>query len=191
MVSSTHLKVLLKKDFLTLWRNKGFLFAFFFLPIVLMAAFTYIQSLVENGEKSGTLINDYFRYVSTDYVKFGNQSVNMPFMNVPPFLTDSSSGFPKQAYMSDIQGCARPNRAKYFFTKIAIIAKDVGVQSDAKAYFQDYVFPLTGLDQKGFSVDTFAEEKDAFTIVENIDEQPYCFAINFQTFDIATNNFKI
>jgi hypothetical protein len=76
-------------------------------------------------------------------------------MDVPPFITDDNN-FPKQAYMSDIQGCGRPNQGKYNFTKIAIIAKDLDVLSDAKAYFEDYVFPLTGLNQ--FSVETFTDE---------------------------------
>lgn len=76
MVNTTHLKVLIKKDFLTLWRNKGFLFAFAILPIGLMIAFAYIQSLVDNGEKSGTLIYDYFRYVSTDYMVVNEINVN-------------------------------------------------------------------------------------------------------------------
>ena len=42
MINRTHLKVLLKKDFLTLWRNKGFLIAFIVLPIILMNAFIQI-----------------------------------------------------------------------------------------------------------------------------------------------------
>ena len=49
MPNITHLKVLLKKDFLTLWRNRGFLLAFIFLPIGLMIAFAAIQGLVDNG----------------------------------------------------------------------------------------------------------------------------------------------
>lgn len=68
MVNTTHLKVLLKKDFLTLWRNKGFLFAFAILPIGLMIAFAYIQSLVDDGPESGSLIAANFRYTSSDYV---------------------------------------------------------------------------------------------------------------------------
>jgi hypothetical protein len=57
MVNTTHLKVLLKKDFLTLWRNKGFLMAFAILPIGLMIAFAYIQSLVDNGLYTGNLVD--------------------------------------------------------------------------------------------------------------------------------------
>lgn len=53
MVNKTHLKVLLTKDFLTLWRNKGFLLAFIFLPIGLMIAFASIQGLVDNGSDPG------------------------------------------------------------------------------------------------------------------------------------------
>jgi ABC-type Na+ efflux pump permease subunit len=46
MVNATHLKVLLKKDYLTLIRNKGFLIAFVFVPVALMGAFIGIQTLV-------------------------------------------------------------------------------------------------------------------------------------------------
>jgi hypothetical protein len=108
MVNTTHLKVLLKKDFLTLWRNKGFLFAFLVLPFGLMIAFAYIQSLVDNGSKSGSLINDYFRYVSTDYDNYGGFKLNKAFMDVPPIAVDADLN-PTQAYMSDIQGCGRMN----------------------------------------------------------------------------------
>jgi len=69
MVNTTHLKVLLKKDFLTLWRNKGFLMAFAILPIGLMIAFAYIQSLVDNGLYTGNLVDEYFRYVSNNYTE--------------------------------------------------------------------------------------------------------------------------
>jgi membrane protein CcdC involved in cytochrome C biogenesis len=65
MVNKTHLKVLIKKDLITLWRSKGFLIAFLILPIVLICLFIWIKSLVDNGEKSGSLIYDYFRYTST------------------------------------------------------------------------------------------------------------------------------
>jgi hypothetical protein len=65
MINLTHLKVLLIKDFITLWRSKGFLIAFILLPVVLMESFTFIKNLVDKGEQSGHLINDYFRYTST------------------------------------------------------------------------------------------------------------------------------
>lgn len=50
MINFTHLKVLLKKDFITLWRSKGFLIAFIVLPIILMESFTFIKNLVDKGE---------------------------------------------------------------------------------------------------------------------------------------------
>jgi ABC-type Na+ efflux pump permease subunit len=73
MVNKTHLKVLIKKDLITLWRSKGFLISFIILPIVLIGLFNWIKSLVDNGEKSGSLIYDNFRYSSTlppDFSKF-------------------------------------------------------------------------------------------------------------------------
>jgi hypothetical protein len=65
MVNTTHLKVLLKKDLITLWRSIGFLIAFIILPIGLMELFVYLKNLTDNGEKSGSLIFDYFRYSTT------------------------------------------------------------------------------------------------------------------------------
>jgi hypothetical protein len=65
MINFTHLKVLLIKDFITLWRSKGFLIAFILLPVVLMESFTMIKNLVDKGEQKGHLINDYFKYTST------------------------------------------------------------------------------------------------------------------------------
>lgn len=67
MPNTLHLKVLLKKDFLTLKRNLGFLFAFVVLPVGLMSAFIAIQNLVDNGTKSGTLLTDNFKYSTNKY----------------------------------------------------------------------------------------------------------------------------
>jgi hypothetical protein len=53
----------------------------------------------------------------------------------------------------------------------------------------DYVFPLTGLE--GFTVDTYSVQQDAFDVVQNDNDQPYCFAIFFQTFDLTDNNYQI
>ena len=65
MVNKTHLKVLLKKDLITLWRSIGFFIAFIIMPIGLMELFVYLKNLIDNGEKSGSLIFDYFRYSTT------------------------------------------------------------------------------------------------------------------------------
>ena len=69
MPNTLHLKVLLKKDFLTLRRNVGYLFAFIVLPIGLMSAFIAIQNLVDKGTAGGTLLTDNFRYTTTKYTK--------------------------------------------------------------------------------------------------------------------------
>lgn len=68
MANIIHLKVLLQKDLLTLRRNVGFIIAFVFLPIALMAAFIAIQGLVDNGEKEGSLLQENFRYSTTKYL---------------------------------------------------------------------------------------------------------------------------
>ena len=69
MPNTLHLKVLLKKDFLTLKRNVGFLIAFVVLPVGLMSAFIAIQNLVDKGEGGGTLLNDHFKYTTNKYTE--------------------------------------------------------------------------------------------------------------------------
>ena len=98
MVNATHLKVLLAKDFITLWRNRGFLIAFVVLPLGLMGLFIWLQTLVSDGTKSGSLIEEYANIVGT----------------TP--LDPSRSGLLRQ--------CAIPNQAKYTFSKLAVIAED-------------------------------------------------------------------
>ena len=63
-INFTHLKVLLKKDFLTLWRNKGYLVAFFLTPIIFMSLFAYLETLADKGI-SDTDFFYKFRYVSS------------------------------------------------------------------------------------------------------------------------------
>lgn len=69
MVNKTHLKVLIKKDLITLWRSIGFLISFIVIPITLMGLFIWIKNLVDNGQKSGSLIYDNFRFSSTNLLK--------------------------------------------------------------------------------------------------------------------------
>ena len=61
----THVKVLLKKDFFTLWRNKTYIFAFLIVPIAMMSGFFGLQNLIDKGHAEGSLINNNFRYVSS------------------------------------------------------------------------------------------------------------------------------
>jgi hypothetical protein len=87
MPNLTHLKVLLTKDLLTLRRNMGFIIAFIVLPLGLMFTFIEIQGLVDNGNESGSLVDQNFRYTSTQfmtYTKFNNYFSNAPFLDVPP-----------------------------------------------------------------------------------------------------------
>lgn len=63
-----HLRVLLVKDYLTLWRNKGFLIAFIVAPILLTNIFILIQNElmhVAGGLKSGSMIDEYFSFTTT------------------------------------------------------------------------------------------------------------------------------
>jgi ABC-type multidrug transport system permease subunit len=44
----TYLKVLLTKDFLTLWRNKGYLIAFIIMPLILLFSFVGLTNSILN-----------------------------------------------------------------------------------------------------------------------------------------------
>jgi hypothetical protein len=81
------------------------------------------------------------------------------------------------------------NKGKYYFSKVAVISADEKVRNDAKTFFDEYVFPHVGISN--FSADTFSTQDDAFNVVKTANEQPYCFAVNFDTFDLVNNNFKI
>ena len=65
MINNTHLRVLLRKDFITLWRSKVFCIMFLLVPIILMIAFSAIKNLVVNEDISGPLIYNNFKYTST------------------------------------------------------------------------------------------------------------------------------
>ena len=70
-MAMTYMNVLLKKDFLTLWRNKGFLVSFIVTPIILMYVFIMIQNQMMNVNiklKSGSLVDEYFRYTTNKRV---------------------------------------------------------------------------------------------------------------------------
>lgn len=70
MVNCTHLKVLLKKDFITLWRSWGFCISFILIPIILMQGFIAIRNLIVTGYLSGPLIFDNFKYTTTNYTNY-------------------------------------------------------------------------------------------------------------------------
>jgi len=77
MPNTLHLIVLLKKDFLTLKRNVGFLIAFVVLPVGLMSAFIAIQNLVDKGDGGGTLLNDHFKYTTNKYTANYTEYTNL------------------------------------------------------------------------------------------------------------------
>ena len=48
MREANNVRVLLKKDLLTLKRNYSFLVSFFVMPLVMMACFAYLKDLLAN-----------------------------------------------------------------------------------------------------------------------------------------------
>ena len=107
----SHLKVLIKKDILTLWRSIGFLITFLVIPLILMMMFLYLESIVDQGKQSGNLINDYFRYTSTFPLPFSLQFFNY------------KAADQQRLYISSLkQGCSFLNKNNYHYTKIAVVS---------------------------------------------------------------------
>jgi hypothetical protein len=156
MVNSTHLKVLLKKDFLTLKRNPGFIVGFLVLPIALMAAFIAIQNLVNNGTKEGSLLEENFFYTSNIFATFQGMTGNLPFMDINPVETD-----PFKIRSSSLQKCLMENQNKYYYDKILIVAEDKALQQDLKTYFEEYVFKSMGFPSN-WSVSVYDNQDDGF-----------------------------
>lgn len=117
MINFTHLRVLLKKDFLTLWRSKAFIVGFIALPIILIFAFIYIKSLFDKGTKAGSLIYDNFKYTST---KNPNYLVFPSFFDYKPLVhySDRNQVFSSNLYSS----CNFKGKSFQNYTKIAIIS---------------------------------------------------------------------
>jgi len=59
------ISALIKKDFLTIWRNKMFLISLIILPILIMSIFILMEGMLDLGIISGDLIDAYFRFTST------------------------------------------------------------------------------------------------------------------------------
>lgn len=90
MINYNHLKSLLKKDFLTLWRNKAYLVAFVLLPVLLMWAQSGIVILVEDESEvpgGGEKVEESFKYISNVPLKIEEFDLLAPFGDdIPPAL---------------------------------------------------------------------------------------------------------
>ena len=86
-LSLTFLKVLLKKDFLTLWRNKGFLLAFIVMPLLLMTTFVDLQdNIIGTKEKygEGSLIDEFMTYTTTKMIPHQGKYVPYKYVDENP-----------------------------------------------------------------------------------------------------------
>lgn len=148
-INRTHLKVLLKKDFLTLVRNRGYVIGFVLVPVAFMAIFIGVKSLFDKGETEGPLIFDHFKYTSTAYDPLLNTSPIKFFGNprkggYAPLVIQGDGA---QTFQSSLLNCALKNKGRYYYSKIAVISADTELNAQAKAYFEEYVFAFeqTGL----------------------------------------------
>ena len=132
----TFLKVLLKKDFLTLWRNKGFMLAFILMPLLLMWVFVNLQNEITDSKDNfgeGSLIKSYFSYTTTKMVDIGEGYIPLRFGDQDPTTTFRSLA--SCMYKGD--GLIKLN-----FTKIAIVSNDKHISGNASLYFKNYVFKV-------------------------------------------------
>ena len=87
--NSRHVRVLLRKDFLTLKRNWMFFMTFLILPVAIMSGFSFLESIVE-GEMAPERHNldrksiSYFQHVFSDSV-YTNMNENF-WRDRRPFL---------------------------------------------------------------------------------------------------------
>ncbi len=99
-----YLKVLLTKDYLTLWRNKGFLIAFVILPIILMQTFLYVQNQVLNVDgkyREGSLVDEYFMYTSNNLLEENGKYIPKNFYEVLPIDPDKGN----KVFISSLEVC--------------------------------------------------------------------------------------
>ena len=192
------MEVLLKKDFLTLRRNKGLCIAMYLVPVALMIAFIELQTVVDKGPKGGSLVDEHFKYSS-----------NLPwasFEDVVPLDAEAlEKGDLRHSNVTTLLFQTLPNQEKYSFTQFAIVneagdvqcknAKDGrNISADAKAYFEDYVFPITGITNftnGSWSVALFDDQEVLFDNVRHMDKYPYCCALTFKKFNTTTDEYEI
>ena len=67
--NSRHVKVLIKKDFLTLKRNWMFFLTFLILPVMIMSGFSFLESIVE-GELAPERHNLDRKYQQSEFSNF-------------------------------------------------------------------------------------------------------------------------
>lgn len=188
MINTTHLRVLLAKDFLTLRRNQGYILAFLLLPLGLMSAFIGIQRLVDKGAREGSLMQEDFFYTSTLFFNMNASVVNAPFMDVLPYNKDV--GEFGTLYASSLQACTRQNRNKYHYSKAMIISDNGDVRLDFKRYMEDYMFKVAGFPSN-WTVDTFVSQEEAFKEYKSESQTPYCFGITFNKFDLKNDVYDV
>lgn len=207
MVDGTHLKVLLKKDFLTLFRNKGYLIGFILVPAFFMGTFISVKSLFDKGETEGPLIYDHFKFTSTQ------ESIGpfKTFLEYGAASADNSTSY----FSTLLSACGYKNRAKYHYSKVAIVADEeqLGPEAEeigqaAKDYFDSYVLninqtalgameelamfvpQLQGLLGPDMQTESFSSMDKLRNILHTENDQPYCFAVELKKFDVHSYDFE-
>jgi len=111
---------------------------------------------------------------------------NAPFLEVFPVNENFT-----YTYASNLLYCNKKNKAKYFYSKIAVVAEDPTVRQNLVTFFTNYFFTNMKFNQNKWSVDGFATQDDVFNIFNTADEPPYCFAVTFKQFDTTTDNYEV
>jgi hypothetical protein len=86
-----HLKVLLLKDWLTLKRNKGFVYSFILVPIAFCALFCWLQSLALDGTREGSLLAGNMHYTTNEPARAWKDSTFPAAAGLPAWFTYAPS----------------------------------------------------------------------------------------------------
>jgi hypothetical protein len=216
------LKVLLAKDMLTLRRNKGFLIAFLTLPFILMGAFALIKGAVDDGLSKEDLIEQYFYYTGTPpspLYQIDDDDVDND--DVPPFYADQDDLTKSHARFTGLYKFIAKNRAKYQYSKVAIVSDRKDVRDNAQKYFEKYVLqdipeqalpplhpPQSSANPKEpkmafgpyifetdekvkWTVETFETRDQLWEAVRKEDKSPYAFALTFGKFEPEKNEYEV
>ena len=91
--------------------------------------------------------------------------------------------------MSSLQGCQRENQGKYYYSKMMGVAEDPALRQNLKDFFESYVFKQ--LNMSNFTMDTFANQDDAWSKYNAVENTPYCAGFTLKTFDTAKDEYEV
>lgn len=126
------------------------------------------------------------------------------FDNVQPVNASAVTKYDilNSASVSSLRLATLENRAKYNYTKFAIVnnvtrpnatakkAFDAEFDKAIRDYWQGFVFPVNQFPPE-WTADVFHDRAELWEIVKTMDKQPYCCALTFNKFDNVTDDYEV